>query len=198
MSEILSVSTYWLIYFFLHSLFASTWMKDKVESVWPDGLRYYRIVYNLLSSAGLLYILFHLATTPSEFVFAKHEYLQFTGLALSTWGLIILKQSFRHYSIREFLGLRQYHEQSQLSLAISGILNYVRHPLYSGTILIVGGLFLFNPKVLMLATFVCVVVYILIGIQLEERKLEKEFGDQYREYKKKVPMLIPRWKRNHH
>lgn len=34
--------------------------------------------------------------------------------------------------------------------------------------------------------------YILIAIQLEERDLMRDFGDQYREYRNKTPMLIPR------
>ncbi len=33
--------------------------------------------------------------------------------------------------------------------------------------------------------------YILIGISLEERDLIALFGDQYRRYRKQVPMLIP-------
>jgi protein-S-isoprenylcysteine O-methyltransferase Ste14 len=194
MEEVFFVSGYWFIYFLLHSILATNLVKEKIEINWPFIYRYYRIFYNVISMFGLIYILFYLATTPSGFVFAKHEYLQFTGLALSTWGLIILKQSFKHYSIREFLGLQT--NQATKNLVIGGLLNHVRHPLYSGTILIVGGLFLFNPKVLILVTLVCVVIYILIGIQLEERKLENEFGEEYREYKKKVGMLVPRWQVN--
>jgi len=33
--------------------------------------------------------------------------------------------------------------------------------------------------------------YILIGILLEERDLVEMFGDRYREYKKRVSMLLP-------
>ena len=33
--------------------------------------------------------------------------------------------------------------------------------------------------------------YILIGIQLEERDLVKQFGDQYRRYRERASMLIP-------
>ncbi len=33
--------------------------------------------------------------------------------------------------------------------------------------------------------------YLVIGTFLEERKLVVEFGDQYRQYQREVPMLFP-------
>ena len=37
--------------------------------------------------------------------------------------------------------------------------------------------------------------YILIAIQIEERDLIALFGDEYREYRTRTPMLIPRLSR---
>jgi protein-S-isoprenylcysteine O-methyltransferase Ste14 len=34
-------------------------------------------------------------------------------------------------------------------------------------------------------------VYILIGALFEERKLLREFGEAYAEYRRRTPMLIP-------
>jgi protein-S-isoprenylcysteine O-methyltransferase Ste14 len=34
-------------------------------------------------------------------------------------------------------------------------------------------------------------LYILAGIQFEERKLLKEFGQVYADYRRKTPMLLP-------
>jgi protein-S-isoprenylcysteine O-methyltransferase Ste14 len=33
--------------------------------------------------------------------------------------------------------------------------------------------------------------YILVGIMLEERDLVAMFGDEYRRYRQRVPMLVP-------
>jgi protein-S-isoprenylcysteine O-methyltransferase Ste14 len=37
-------------------------------------------------------------------------------------------------------------------------------------------------------------LYILIGVRFEERELVTSFGDVYREYQQRVPMLLP-WPR---
>jgi protein-S-isoprenylcysteine O-methyltransferase Ste14 len=34
-------------------------------------------------------------------------------------------------------------------------------------------------------------IYVIIGTILEEKKLILEFGEAYKQYQKKVPMLIP-------
>jgi len=39
--------------------------------------------------------------------------------------------------------------------------------------------------------------YILVAVQLEERDLVAAFGDQYREYRSRVPMFVP-WPHRHH
>jgi protein-S-isoprenylcysteine O-methyltransferase Ste14 len=38
---------------------------------------------------------------------------------------------------------------------------------------------------------VAITAYILVGIQLEERDLIQQFGDQYRRYRLHAPMLVP-------
>jgi protein-S-isoprenylcysteine O-methyltransferase Ste14 len=38
--------------------------------------------------------------------------------------------------------------------------------------------------------------YILVAIQLEERDLVARFGDTYRDYRRRVAMLVPLGRRN--
>jgi protein-S-isoprenylcysteine O-methyltransferase Ste14 len=65
----------------------------------------------------------------------------------------------------------------------------VRHPLYT-----FGLLFIWLTSTVSqnsLTVYIGATLYTLIGAYFEERKLLREFGDSYAEYKKKTPMLIP-------
>ena len=65
----------------------------------------------------------------------------------------------------------------------------VRHPIYLGVLLAVWA----APSMTVGHLLFSVVItgYILIGIQLEERDLVQQFGDQYRSYRQHAAMLVP-------
>jgi protein-S-isoprenylcysteine O-methyltransferase Ste14 len=124
------------------------------------------------------------------------------ALVLVQYGLLSLSiflflAGARHYSLSSFLGLAQILEgESNRTLSIrsafatSGILSIIRHPWYAGGLLLIwardlGWTALFTNFVLSL--------YMVIGALLEERKLIKEFSDDYRHYQNRVSMLFP-WK----
>jgi protein-S-isoprenylcysteine O-methyltransferase Ste14 len=89
-------------------------------------------------------------------------------------------------------GIRAIYEVSPPpELKVEGIHQYVRHPLYSGTILFVWGLFFIFPLLTNLIAVILLTLYVLIGIQFEEKKLLLEFGNAYRNYIENVPMLVP-------
>ena len=87
-----------------------------------------------------------------------------------------------------------FHPVPTVELKSEGIHRFVRHPLYSGTILFVWGLFFIFPILNNLIAVVLLTTYVLIGIGFEEKKLLNEFGKKYQEYISKVPMLIPDFK----
>lgn len=85
-----------------------------------------------------------------------------------------------------------YQPQPSMHLKLDGIHKYVRHPLYLGTLLFIWGLFFLFPLLNNLIAVVIINLYVLIGVPLEEKKLLKEFGNEYAEYKKQVPRLLPK------
>lgn len=80
------------------------------------------------------------------------------------------------------------------TLARSGPYARIRHPQYVGFVLILTG-FLFQwPTILTLAMYpILVVMYWHLALS-EEREVEAELGDVYREYAAQVPRFVPKWR----
>jgi methanethiol S-methyltransferase len=72
---------------------------------------------------------------------------------------------------------------------IRGPYRWVRHPLYLFSLIIIwaGPVFTIDRML----HNACWTVWVLIGAVMEERDLAACFGDAYRSYQKRVPMLIP-------
>ena len=81
--------------------------------------------------------------------------------------------------------------QSTPRLQTGGLHQFVRHPLYFGTLLFIWSCFLLFPMWNNLIACLVITIYTIIGIKIEERKLIREFGDSYIIYSRNVPMLIP-------
>ena len=106
-------------------------------------------------------------------------------------GLIIMGISLLSY-YRLFGGINPLYIASKTaSLDIHGIHKYVRHPLYSGTLLFIWGLFFIFPFLNNLIAVVIITVYVVIGIKYEEKKLIETFAEVYISYMKEVPSLVP-------
>ncbi len=76
-------------------------------------------------------------------------------------------------------------------IVTTGVYLIVRHPQYFGGILAhIGVSFLFSGMCSLLVTpFMIALIYAISW--KEEKELTKEFGQEYADYKRKVPMLIP-------
>ena len=89
------------------------------------------------------------------------------------------------------MGLGASHDPDEAPLRTEGMLKYVRHPMYSGTILLVTGFLAFAPSSINAVTWLMMVGYIVVAIPFEEKKLVARYGEAYESYKQKVPALIP-------
>jgi protein-S-isoprenylcysteine O-methyltransferase Ste14 len=172
----------WIIYFFVHSLMASIRVKNYFSSNWPRIFTYYRIIYNVIAIVGLGFLL----------VISFHQSPQITqpilGGIISFIGFVLLILAFRSFNLSEFFGFKS---EAISELVVTGMYQYVRHPLYFGTMIFIAGLYLLIPSDIMLSILVISYLYIWIGSRLEERKLRALYGESYVTYAKKVKSLIP-------
>lgn len=86
-----------------------------------------------------------------------------------------------------------YRAQREHKLALSGPYARVRHPQYIGFVLIMFGFLLQWPTILTVAMFPVLVVMYGYLARREERDMEAQFGEAYRQYAAKTPRFIPKW-----
>ena len=83
--------------------------------------------------------------------------------------------------------------QREHRLAKTGLYARLRHPQYLGFVSILFGFLLQWPTILTLAMFpVLVGMYAWLARQ-EERDMEAQFGQEWRDYAARTPRFIPRW-----
>ena len=188
--EHLAILVTWLIYYGLHSFLISDWMKVKVQKT-GVSLHVWRVIYSILSTIGFVLLFYWMAIVESIELIPNSNWLRFLAMVSTTYGVILGRIAFRNYSLMQFLSKDDRFIESEL--ITNGIQSKIRHPLYSATILIFVGFFLFIPKMVSLVAMVAMLLYLPVGIYFEERKLVKKFGEDYLEYRKRVPPLIPKF-----
>ena len=183
----------WIFYCVLHSVLAAAKWKSFLERNTGKLFRYYRISYSIFFTITLFGILYFQYSFKSTQLFQSLVLKYISLLLLLLPGLLIMGISiFKYFKLLS--GIRSlYQAKPSAHLKLEGIHKYVRHPLYLGTILFIWGLFFIFPMLNNLIAIIIITLYTLIGIQFEEKKLIKEFGNEYTEYIKKVPAIIPRF-----
>ncbi len=118
--------------------------------------------------------------------------------ALAAFGFVIVLVStflidhFDLFGLRQVVNLLRGKEHRDPSFYTPALYKFTRHPLYVGFILAFWAAPTMTTGRLLFAA--ATTAHILFAIQLEERDLIHAFGDKYREYKKRVPMLVPTWR----
>ena len=191
----------WVFWCSLHSLLASAYVNNFVRRRVGAMYCFYRLLYNLFAMVSLV--------VPLAFTvhLQKHSPLVFSWdgtaggcryLLLTVAGGLFIG-GILSYDLSFFAGISQIrtgHCRLQtvdgVIFRTTGVSGLVRHPWYAGGIVLVWT-FYRDLYVSSIITAVILSGYFLIGALLEERRLIIEYGESYREYCRKVSMLIP-WK----
>ncbi len=114
--------------------------------------------------------------------------LPIIGMILVLFGIFLVIIATRELSKAEFRGGRGIPEK----VITTGPYSIIRHPATVGFISAFAGWSLVWAAVYSLCLVPILIIAVVIETSWEERNLEKAFGDEYREYKKKVGMFFPK------
>jgi methanethiol S-methyltransferase len=176
-----------------HSVMARYGFKRRITRLIPEPAE--RSTYVLASSLALA-LLFAFWRPLGGVIWSIQQPVAAAivdALAVFGWLLVLFATCLiNHFDL---FGLRQAwlylrgEPYSRLTFQTPGPYKLVRHPLY------VGWFFAFWSTPIMTLTHLLYAVtttcYIIIAIQFEEQDLIVNHGDDYRDYRQRVPMLIP-------
>lgn len=188
----LAVDAALCMFFFLqHSIIVRKDMRRVFQNIIPSD--YYGAFYSITSSIPLiLMIIFWQKTdvisSAEGVLYWVLRLLFILGIIGFYWGIKSLGV-FDPFGTRNIRRLVSKRTRKTLPLTVKGPYLWVRHPLYFFSLVMIWA----NPHITYdrLLFNIMWTAWIIIGTMLEERDLVADFGDGYRDYQKKVPMLVP-------
>ena len=196
-----AMGAYFVVFVMVHSLLADPGFKSLARSALGKTFdRWQRLAYNLLALLMILPFFFIMIFLPDRTLYvipAPWSWLMAGGQLLAALALL---QTTRQTGVSYFLGLSQLRKESVAArgrpasgegrLVKDGFYCHIRNPLFFFATVFIW-LFPFMTENL-LAFNILTTIYFYIGARHEERSLREEFGEEYEEYKKRVPMFLPR------
>jgi len=117
-----------------------------------------------------------------------HAYF-YAGMALMAAGWTVRQVAIRTLG-RSFSNVLKV--SGGQKIVRTGMCASVRHPAYTGTLVMVAGIPLAFSSPVGLIPVSFSILAVLYRISVEERMLTDKFGDEYAEYKRATKMLVPR------
>lgn len=188
-----------VLYGVLHSVLASEQVKRLAEQ--RLGLnftrRWYRLLFVIIVSVTLLPVLALIVFLPDGRLYAIPVPWAWLTIFVQVAALIILVTGVVQTGAMSFLGIRQWLDSDAMirgprpeKLIVTGLYRWVRHPLYTATLLLLWLMPVMSWN--LLAANLGFTIYILVGAYFfEEPKLVTQFGEAYVQYRRKTPMIIP-------
>ncbi len=163
---------------------AAFWTKPTAERHRsPTGLWVLVAVaaYLLLAQAGLHILPGRILWQYTPALAAIGNSMTLGGLVIVIWARTTLGGNWSSQ-----VALKEGHE-----LVEAGPYRYVRHPIYSGILLMGSGTVVLMGRTLFVVGFAIVAAVLVMKLRQEERLLTRHFGEAYERYKTRVKALVP-------
>lgn len=185
--EIVKIVLAWAAFAAFHSLTVSEGYERLARRVMGERSfdACHRLLFTAYSAAATAVTLLYVHSLPDAPVYRIEGWARIALHAIQASGAALLL--WTPWNLREFIGLRQPQRKRLFTGKAYGI---VRHPIYLGCAILLA----FHPVQTRnsLASTAAIVAYLYLGTFLEEQRMERAFGKEYREYKKRVPRFLPR------
>ncbi|MDA8387723.1 MAG: isoprenylcysteine carboxylmethyltransferase family protein [Nitrospiraceae bacterium] len=202
---ILAITLIFVLFAVLHSLLAADRTKRLAIKLAGSGSvkAFYRLFYVALSAVSAVAAFYLIGGLPDVTIWRPPIIARALMSLVQLAGLVLGLAAFSGMDALEFVGIRQAlrrlkamdeapgdEEGIRQRLVTGGLYGVIRHPLYTAGILV----FTFVPVLTRnrLTVSALADLYFIYGALIEEKRLLKRFGQEYREYMKKVPRFIPR------
>ncbi len=187
-----------LVFGLIHSLLVTPKLKAKVASwLGEAGKKYYRFFYVVIASLTTLAYFSLVLLFPDRLIYKiPFPFVIFTTL-LEAGAVLGAAKCVLDSRPLAFIGVDVLLDRTlpapDEKLVTSGFYRCVRHPIYTFSLIAIwlSPILTWN----LLALFLGMSAYMLIGSWLEEKKLLQQFGQSYVEYQKMTPAFIPKIKR---
>jgi len=193
MFSVILLTLFFIVYAVVHSLLASLRFKNWVRrTTGPQSDRWYRLAYNVFATLTFLPVFPMLALLPDQMLYVVSPPWRWLMMVLQFFAMIAFVRAFFQTDVLHFLGISQLFTsdaQENKPLVIEGFYCWVRHPLYTFSLIV---LWLIPDMSQNMLTFTLLTtLYFLVGSIFEERRMLHEFGEAYAAYQRQVPRLIP-------
>jgi len=194
-SDLILVAVWTTVWCLGHSWFVSHTWRGLVRRYFPRYHVFSRLVYVVFSTLSLGALMLWIRTLPSVTLFAWPGWWSWLRWLGVTEAVFLFWLGTRSYDNRSFLGVTQAlaylrgNPAQEPSFRSAGILAVIRHPWYTGTLILLVFCLPYTDVNLVWRTVF--LVYTLIGTELEERKLLKDLPAEYTAYRTRVPRFFP-------